>query len=160
MTEIPKFIKNLQTSKLYAGCPHCGDEFSLNDAILFDGTKKFPESAEITRLEWENELQERISKLKVRKNRAITGSEKTTVAVGIGKIIEKILPAHKNFNMVSSDCRFLAEPIDMIVFRGACQQKINHITFMDIKTGNARLNQHQKMVCQAINDHDVKWKVL
>ena len=43
---IDLMIKQLRESHLFAGCPNCGEEFSLSEADLFDGTKKFPESAE------------------------------------------------------------------------------------------------------------------
>ena len=154
------FISGIQNSKFTSQCPFCYRDFSLSKAIVFDGMKKFPSSADLTRIEWENNLEKRISDLKKREVRAKKGSERTTIAVGIGKIIEKILPAHKNFDMLAADCRFLAEPIDMIVFKGLAENKINHITFMDIKTGKAKLNQHQKSVRDAINDHDVKWKAI
>jgi len=62
--------------------------------------------------------------------------------------------------MIASDCRFLAEPIDMVVFHGLSDNKINHITFMDVKTGKAHLNDHQKTIRDAVNDHKVKWKVV
>jgi len=154
------FIKILQKSNLSASCPYCYNEFSLSKSLLFDGTQKFPSHAQVTQLEWEEELRNRISDLQTQRKRAETGAEKTTIAVGLGKIIEKILPAHKNFNMIASDCRFLAEPIDMVVFHGLSDNKINHITFMDVKTGKAHLNDHQKTIRDAVNDHKVKWKVV
>ena len=156
--DIPLFIKNLQKSNLISDCPHCGYEFSLSKATLFDGRGKFPDKAEQAKIELENELKDRIAELAERQKRAKTKSEKTAVAVGIGKIIEKILPAHKNFNMVPADCRFLAEPIDLIVFDGLAQNKIKKITFMDVKTGNARMNKHQKMIMDAVNEQNVKWR--
>jgi len=155
---ISSFIIRLQKSNLVAECPHCGDEFSLSKSLLFDGRGKFPDKAQQVRLEWEKELKDRIADLAERQLRAKTKSEKTAMAVGIGKIIEKILPAHKNFKMVPADCRFLAEPIDMIVFDGLAQNKIKNITFMDVKTGNARLNTHQRQIRDAIKDHDVEWR--
>ena len=153
-------IRNLQQSKLFAECPDCGEEFSLSKALLFDGRGKFPHKAQQVRLEWEQEIKERITDLAKRYQRAKTKSEKTAVAVGIGKIIEKILPAHKNFNMIPADCRFLAEPIDMIVFDGLSKNKINNITFMDVKTGRAHLNTHQKRIRDAISDHNVEWRTV
>lgn len=159
-TDASSFISILQKSKLSTKCPFCYNEFLLSNSLLFDGTKKFPSNAEVTRNEWEEDLHQRILDLKLRIERATKGSEKTTIAVGIGKIIEKILPAHKNFDMISADCRFLAEPIDMIVFNGLSENKINHITFMDIKTGKAHLNEHQKQIRDAVKDNDVKWKLL
>ncbi len=48
----------------------------------------------------------------------------------------------------------------MIVFEGASENKINHITFLDVKTGNASLNKHQRQVRDAIKDHQVKSEVI
>lgn len=155
---ISSFITSLQKSNLVAECPQCGDEFPLSKSLLFDGRKKFPDKAQQVQLEWEKELKERIADLAERQLRAKTKSESKAIAVGIGKIIEKILPAHKNFKMVPADCRFLAEPIDMIVFDGLAQNKIKNITFMDVKTGNSRLNTHQRRIRDAIKDHDVEWR--
>ena len=154
------FISSLKKSKFFAECPHCGEEFSLSKALLFDGRKKFPEKAEKIRLELEKEIGDRVADLIERQKSARTRSEQIAISVGIGKIIEKILPACKNFNLIPADCRFIGEPIDMVVFDGICENKIKHITFMDVKTGRATLNDHQEMVRDAINDHDVKWRSL
>lgn len=159
-SDITTFIKVLQKSKLYAECPNCGEEFSLAKALLFDGKGKFPDAAEMRRLELENELKERLTELTEKREKAQSRSEKGAVSVGIGKIIEKILPAHKNFTITSSDCRFLGEPIDMIVFDGVSENKIKHITFLDVKTGEASLNKHQRLVRDAVQDHNVEWKVV
>ena len=75
-------------------------------------------------------------------------------------IIEKVIPAYKNFNLPLSDCRFLAELIDMVVFNGASDMKVNSITFMDIKTGNSNLNKHQRQIRDAIKDNEVKFEVM
>ncbi len=156
--DVSSLIQALNKSKLIAECPHCGDEFSLSKALLFDGRGKFPDKAEVKRLELLQELKDRTADLLERQKRATTKSENTAIAVGIGKIIEKILPAHKNFDLIPADCRFLAEPIDMIVFDGVSQNKVDKITFMDVKTGGATLNKHQRQVRDAINDNNVKWE--
>lgn len=158
--DVSAFIKVLQKSKLQATCPNCSQEFALSKALLFDGRKKFPETAETKRLELLKETDERLADLMERQEKAKTKSEKTAVAVGIGKIIEKILPTHKNFTIPTADCRFLGEPIDMIVFDGISQNKVKHITFLDVKTGDARLNPHQKLVRDAINEHKVEWRMI
>lgn len=156
--DVSSMIKTLTKSKLIAECPICGDEFNLSESLLFDGRKEFPSKAETKRLELLEELQERTADLLKRQKRATTKSEKTAIAVGIGKIIEKILPVHKNFDLTPADCRFLAEPIDMIVFDGISENKVRNITFMDIKTGSAVLNTHQKQIRDAILDHNVEWR--
>ncbi|MBI1828792.1 MAG: hypothetical protein HY222_06270 [Thaumarchaeota archaeon] len=153
-------IKILKMSGLFAECPNCGAEFSLKKTLMFDGQKKFPDAAEKKRMKLQQELEERIEDLKKRQVRADKGAEQKAIEVGIGKIIEKVLPAYKDFNMPLADCRFLSEPIDMIVFEGASNMKIKNITFMDVKTGNASLNRHQKLIRDAIEDHKVDCEVL
>ena len=160
LDSISDMLKNLQQSGLYAGCPRCGGEFSLSESILFDGSQQFPPKAEEVRSEWIKILQEKHAELQKRQISADEGAEKKAIEVGIGKIIEKIVPAYKNFNLPLSDCRFLSEPIDMIVFDGASDMKINKITFMDIKTGNARLNTHQRQVRDAVKEHKVNFEVV
>mgnify|MGYP000380249291 CR=1 FL=1 len=70
--------------------------------------------------------------------------------------MEKIIHLHKEFNFTLEDCRFLAAPLDFIIFDGAASNKVNHITFMEIKTGKAALNKHQRMIRDAVHDHKVK----
>ncbi|KER07063.1 Endonuclease archaeal Holliday junction resolvase protein [Marine Group I thaumarchaeote SCGC AAA799-E16] len=156
--DVSSLIQSLNKSKLIAECPDCGDEFPLSKALLFDGRGEFPDKAEEKRKELLKELKERSADLLERQKRATTKSENTAIAVGIGKIVEKILPAHKNFDLVPADCRFLAEPIDMIVFDGVSKNKVDKITFMDVKTGSATLNKHQRQVRDAIEDNNVKWE--
>ena len=87
--------------------------------------------------------------------RSDEGAEKKAIEVGFGKIIEKIIHLHKDFNIPLEDCRFLAEPLDVIVFNGSSKNNVDHITFMEIKTGKSPLNKHQRMIRDAIQDHNV-----
>jgi len=160
-------IKQLRESNLFAGCPNCGGEFPLSKADLFDGTKKFPESAELIKNELllglkekQSELSQRLKDLEKRKISAHTGSEKKAIEVGLGKIMEKVLPYYKDFTIPLADCRFLAEPIDVIIFEGASKQKIKKISFLEIKTGDAKLNPHQKMVKKAIENKNVRSEMI
>ena len=156
---ISSIIQTLSKSKLVAECPHCGDEFAMSKALLFDGRGKFPDKAEEKKLELLKELKDRTADLVERQEKATTKTEKAVIAIGIGKIIEKILPAHKNFDLIPADCRFLAEPIDMIVFDGVSENRIDKITFMDIKTGSSTLDKHQRQIRDAIKDNNVKWEL-
>lgn len=116
--DVSALVKNHQKSALTARCPKCDNEFNLSKSLLFDGMAEFPANAEQKRQELLQELKERASQILEREKNATTGSEQKAIAVGIGKIIEKILSAHKNFELVPSDCRFLAEQIDMVAFDG------------------------------------------
>ena len=85
--DVSSLIQSLNKSKLIAECTHCGDEFALSKALLFDGRGEFPSKAETKKQELLDELKERTADLLERQKRATTKSEKTVIAVGIGKII-------------------------------------------------------------------------
>jgi predicted Holliday junction resolvase-like endonuclease len=157
---VTKLVNDLKASRLYAECPECNEEFPLSRAILFDGLGDFPEPAEVKRKNMLEELQSRIDELRKRKVSAGPGAEKKAIEVGIGKIIEKVIPAYQNFGLTISDCRPLFEPIDMIVFNGLSTAKPESITFMEIKTGQSRLNQHQRLVKEAVLHGNVDFRVV
>ena len=160
MAEISDLISGLQKSGLDAECPECGKSSTLSDWLLFDGLKSFPSDAKQKKYEMEEELQTDLDKLKKAKER-IKISEVSAAAGGKGKIAEVLIPAMKRFGYPIEDCRFLASPIDYIIFDGASQGNVSHITFMDIKTGpTANLDKHQRKIRDAINDNNVKFKVL
>lgn len=154
-----KFIARLQSSELYAECK-CGEEFKLSDAILFDGRGVFPEDAESRRNELLEELKERMDKLKKRKISADIGAEKRAIAIGIGKIIEKVVPAYKEFKMPLCDCRPLFDPIDYIVFSGMSEMKVQSVTFLEVKTGDSDLEPHERMVRDAVDGKKIFYKAI
>ena len=155
MSEITKFIDDLQQSSVTARCNHCNHSSPLSKYLLFDGTKDFPESIQNIINQYETILTEKHDTLDKQIIRTDEGAEKKAIEVGFGKIIEKIIHLHKDFNIPLEDCRFLAEPLDVIVFNGSSQNNVDHITFMEIKSGAARLNKHQKMIRDAIKDGNV-----
>ncbi len=77
--------------------------------------------------------------------------------MGIGKIVEKIAPSLPGFPVNSADCRSLFEPIDYIVFRGlSTAGHVEAIYFVDVKSGNARLNTTQKQIRQIVESGKVR----
>ena len=104
------------------------------------------------------ELNDRLEQLKKRKISADVGAEKKAIEVGVGKCLEKIMPACKGFCTPLADCRPLFEPIDMILFNGLTAGKVESITFMEIKTGASRLNTHQRRIRDAIADQEVSFR--
>lgn len=106
------------------------------------------------------DLKKRTKDLLQRKVQADVTSERQTIASGMGKIIEKVLPGYKEFNFPIADCRALFEPVDFIVFSGCVNNRVNQITFLDIKTGNARLNAHQRMIKDAVEKKRVTYEVV
>jgi predicted Holliday junction resolvase-like endonuclease len=155
-----ELIHELYSVDLYAECNYCDEEFRLSEAALFDGCGAFPEAAEAKRKEMLDELNLRTEELKRRRISADVGAEKKAIEVGIGKIIEKIVPAYAKFGIPLGDCRPLFEPIDLIVFNGMSKMRVDSITFLEIKTGEAKINQHERMVRDAINDKKLTYRVM
>jgi predicted Holliday junction resolvase-like endonuclease len=153
-----ELIKKLKTSNLYAECPECSGEFKLSRSILFDGTKPFPTKALETQESLKEELQSRDDNLKTRKKLATEIAENTTKAVNVGKNFEKILPTMKDFKWKLPDSRFLGDPIDLITFNGLSESKVDSLNFIEVKSGNSRLNKHQKSVRDAIEDQRVSYR--
>ena len=153
-----QIIDDLQNSDLYAECP-CGAEFKLSNLILFDGTKPFPPEVLELQEQYDEELLKRATKLEKNKKLTTEKATITTKSVNIGRMAEKILPLMDDFKLSIPDCRFLGDPIDLLTFNGLSENKIESISFIEVKTGKARLNAHQKMVKEAVEDHRVKYKV-
>jgi predicted Holliday junction resolvase-like endonuclease len=154
--EIGEIIQGLKNSNLIAESP-CGCEFELSEAILFDGTKSFPEEALETKQSYLEGLKERGEELIKQKKLATEKALITTRSVNIGKSLEKILPTLKAFPWDLADSRFIGDPIDMITFNGFALNKIDSLSFIEVKTGAARLNSHQKMIKEAIEQKRVSY---
>ena len=155
---IEQLIKKLRESNLYAECP-CGGEFKLSSAILFDGTKPFPENALELQKRLSADLKDREDQLKKRRKLATEKAQITTKAVNIGKNLEKVLPTMRDFKWPVPDSKFLGDPIDLIVFKGLSVNKVKSISFIEVKSGKARLNRHQKSIRDAIGEQKVSYKV-
>lgn len=153
-----QLIQQLKKSNLYAECP-CGGEFKLSEAILFDGTKPFPKEALEAQKLLKEQLKEREADLKKSKKLAKEKAAITARSVNIGKKLEVVLPTMKDFRWKLPDCRLLSEPIDMITFNGLSFGNVESVSFIEVKSGGARLNPHQKAIKDAIEDKKVKYKV-
>jgi predicted Holliday junction resolvase-like endonuclease len=158
MNKTEQLIKELTNSNLYAECP-CGGEFKLSETILFDGTKPFPKEALKIQKQLNAELKKREEDLKKRRKLVTKKAEITTKAVNLGRNLEKVLPCMKDFKWELPDCRVLGDPIDLLTFNGFSRGLINSLSFIEVKSGGARLNKHQKAIKDAIEDHKVSYKV-
>jgi len=151
-------INKLKNSDLYAECS-CGGEFKLSNVLLFDGTKPFPPEVKEVQQRYEEELKQREEDLKKSKKLATERATITTTAVNIGKLLEKVLPTMDDFRWALPDCRFLGDPIDLVTFNGCSQNKIESISFIEVKSGKARLNKNQRRVRDAVQDKSVLYEV-
>ena len=158
MGKIEQLIKKLKASNLYAECI-CGKEFKLSESIIFDGTKPFPKEALDAQRNLKAELKERGENLKKRRKLATEKAEITSKSVNIGQNLEKVLPTMKDFKWKLADCRVLGNPIDLLTFNGFSTGSVDSVSFIEVKSGAARLNKHQKAIKDAIEDKKVSYKV-
>lgn len=153
-------IKKLKESKFYAVCPDLQEDFRLAKALLFDGTKPFPKEALGVQQALQQELADREAQLRKKEKLITTKAQITTRAVNVGKILEKILPTMKDFKWTVPDCKFLGDPIDLIIFNGLSVNNVNSISFVEVKSGSATLKNNQKSIRDAIEDKKVSYKVV
>lgn len=156
--QVEQLIRNLKASKLYAQCP-CGEEFAISDTFLFDGTKPFPKEALDMQAALQKALDERKADLARQIKQITERTAKTTAAVNIGKSLEKILPVAKDFKWVVPDTKVLGDPIDLLIFNGLSIGKVESLSFVEVKSGAARLNAHQKSIRDALADYKVSYGV-
>ena len=79
--------------------------------------------------------------------------------MNIGKNLERALPTLKDFKWVVPDSKFLGDPLDLLIFNGLSTGNVTSLSFVEVKSGNAHLNGHQKSIRDAIEDHKVSFKV-
>ena len=154
-------IRMLRESPDFSGsCPKCCEIFQLDQAQLFSLSEMFPEPALARIQELKSALKDRRQKLKSARQRMTTRAAVTAQSVLIGKICEKIIPSLSGFPFPARDCRSLLEPIDFLVFNGLGQGEVRSVSFLEIKTGGARLNAMQRLIANAVNDGRVEFEIL
>jgi predicted Holliday junction resolvase-like endonuclease len=154
------------SNQIKARCPYCDEEFSLSKAILFDAASELPQAAMELLADRNRELKDRAvhireeqAELRRRKHAATDGAEKKAMEVGLGLVLEKIVTGWNGFPHEAHDCRSLFEPIDYVAFDGLTEREaVEQVAFLDVKSGDARLNKHQRLVRDAINDGRVDYR--
>ena len=85
-------------------------------------------------------------------------AKKRSKAVLGGLFSEQLAPFLPNFPFNPNDVRFIGKPIDYIVFKGISEENIKEIIFLEIKSGNSKLNKIEKNLKQVIEQKKVKWQ--
>lgn len=68
-----------------------------------------------------------------------------------GKVAETFAPFLPNFPFKASECKFLGEPIDYVVFKGLNERNINSIHFLEVKSDKSKLSAQQKQIKEILN---------
>lgn len=74
-----------------------------------------------------------------------------------GHFSENLAPYLPDFPFLPTECRFIGKPIDFIAFNGADEKKINEIVFVEVKSGNAKLNAQEKALKETIDKKKVRF---
>ena len=151
-------IAELQADRrVLAECPDSGEMFPLADAVMFYVGDPVPAAVQKVIDERQAELDERRKDLREARRKLKERSETATVSVNIGKILEKVAPAMKGFDMDCRDLRPLFEPIDYVAFNGLAsgEGRVDSILFFDVKTGGAQLTQAQRQIKDAVESGKV-----
>lgn len=78
-----------------------------------------------------------------------------------GKVGEQFAPFIKGFDHQPSDCRFIGDPIDYIIFDGMSEGEIEKVVLADVKTGpKSHLNSRQEEIKELVEKGEVNWKTL
>jgi predicted Holliday junction resolvase-like endonuclease len=67
-----------------------------------------------------------------------------------GKVAETFAPYLEGFPYKPSECKFLGDPIDYIIFEGLDTREVTGIHFLDVKTDSSELKKHQKQIKEII----------
>ena len=97
-------------------------------------------------IEWKDKLQKLRSDIADKQRAGIKG-----------KVAETFAPYLGNFPFKPSECKFLGDPIDYIVFEGLDKRDVTSITFVDVKTDSSVLSKHQKQIKNVIGRRKVKF---
>ena len=155
--EAKEIIRTLEENQFYVECPCCGEPILLKNAGLFYLGNFSPEAEKL----YGQKLQEcKIREKEIREERKAISrrSETATTTINIGFILERIAPTMKDFRFDRNDCRSLFDPIDYIIFEGLSKKNsVSKILFTEIKTGKARLNDHQKEIRNLVERKQVTW---
>ncbi len=74
-----------------------------------------------------------------------------------GQFSEQLAPYLPGFVFNPNEVRFIGKPVDFIVFRGMDEKDIKEVVFVEVKSGNSKLNSQEKKLKDAIENKRVSW---
>ncbi len=74
-----------------------------------------------------------------------------------GQFSEQISPYFPDFPYSPTEARFIGKPIDFVIFKGADNNEIKEVIFLEVKSGNSQLSKQEKNLKETILKGKVKW---
>jgi len=124
-------------------CPLCNGFIRVSEMELFYMPDRKDDVLQILR-DKERELKDQETEIRA-------DAAKRSRAALLGSLMEQVGPLLPGFNYDVNDLRALWDPVDFVAFKGiGVDRKVDSITFIDIKTGQARLSTVQKSIKEAV----------
>jgi len=98
--------------------------------------------------EWETVLMPEHRKDAIARSRSVIG----------GQFSENLAPYLPDFPYLPTECKFLGKPTDFIVFKGMDEKDIKEVVFVEVKSGNSKLNSQERKLKEAIDSGNVSFE--
>jgi predicted Holliday junction resolvase-like endonuclease len=84
---------------------------------------------------------------------------KKSRAVLTGNLAEQLAPYLPGFRYKPTELRFVGKPVDYVVFEGLDERKIRRVIFLEIKSGEATLNEAERSLRDAVKQGRVDFEI-
>lgn len=81
-------------------------------------------------------------------------------AITAGKVHEQLIPYLPVFPYNPKDVRFLGSPVDLVVFDGLSEGRLERIVFVEVKTGGSGLTVRERCVRDVVRSGEIEWEEL
>jgi len=112
--------------------------------------------------ELKSEYKDKLNSLEESYKQIIKGNRQDAISRSrstiMGKLWEQVAPYLPGFKYHPSDMRFIGSPIDYIVFKGMNKKDINEVIFLEIKSGQSKLNAQEEKLKRVIDSGKIKWE--
>lgn len=134
-------------------CPLCNGFIRVSEMELFYMPDRKEDVLQVLR-DKERELKDHETEIRA-------DAAKRSRATLLGSLMEQVGPLLPGFNYDVNDLRALWDPVDFVAFRGiGVDRKVDSISFIDIKTGQARLSSVQKSIKEAVEAGKVSFETV
>ena len=101
-------------------------------------------------------IQKLIDRNSIKKHR-LDAVKKSRAVIG-GQVAEQLAPYLPGFPCNPGDVSFLGKPVDYVALPGITEGKeISEVVFIEIKTGQSKLNGHEKQIRDAVKNGRVRY---
>ena len=98
--------------------------------------------------DWKENKLEAVVRDRIKRSRAVLG----------GQFSEQLSPYLPDFPFNPNECRFIGKPVDLLVFRGMDEGRIDEIVLVEIKSGTAKnLSKIERLLRDAVKEGRVSW---